>query len=54
HWDLTDYWFGFDRELNSWAMYDAFSGNLQFTPQGLTAGRQRPAAAADYAGVTFH
>ncbi len=34
-WDLTDYWFGFDGNLNSWAMYDAFTGALRFTPESL-------------------
>lgn len=36
-WDLTDYWFGFDADLNSWAMYDTFTGALRFTPQGKMA-----------------
>ncbi len=39
HWDLTDYWFGFDWDINSWAMYDAFTGALQFTPDTLLAQR---------------
>lgn len=46
-WDLTDYWFGFDNQLNSWAMYDAFTGSLQFTPQArmktLSNGSSQPA-----------
>ena len=33
-WDLTEYWFGFDWNIRSWAMYDTFSGELQFTPAG--------------------
>jgi hypothetical protein len=43
HWDLTDYWFGYNRKINSWAMYDAFTGTLQFTPQSLLAQRAQRA-----------
>jgi hypothetical protein len=38
-WNLTDYWFGFNGELNSWAMYDAFTGALRFAPESIM--RQR-------------
>lgn len=56
HWDLTDYWFDFNREINSWAMYDTYSGDLQFTPGGVMsqrtqsvrrAAQQRPYQPAD-------
>jgi hypothetical protein len=32
-WDLTDYWFGFDNRMRSWAMYDTYTGNMEFTPR---------------------
>jgi hypothetical protein len=31
-WNLTEYWFSYDWEMQSWAMYDAFTGELKFTP----------------------
>jgi hypothetical protein len=31
-WNLTGYWFSFDWNMQSWAMYDAFTGELKFTP----------------------
>jgi hypothetical protein len=36
-WTFTDYWFAYDGSLGSWAMYDTFSGELQFTPAGALA-----------------
>lgn len=32
-WDLTNYWFGYDDRKQTWAMYDAVTGQLEFTPQ---------------------
>jgi hypothetical protein len=32
-WDLTEYWFSYDSGIQSWAMFDSFSGQLEFTPQ---------------------
>ncbi len=32
-WDLTDYWFAFDDRIRSWAMYDTYTGNMEFTPR---------------------
>lgn len=56
HWDLTDYWFGFDGNLNSWAMYDAFTGALQFTPESIMNQRSRNTRSNYYrdAGTTTH
>jgi len=51
-WDLTDYWFAYNRQINSWAMYDAFTGTLQFTPQSYI--RQRTRAAAPLPPVNPH
>jgi len=34
-WDLTEFWFAFDWDIKSWAMYDTFSGKLQFTPKDI-------------------
>ena len=31
-WDLTAYWFGYNRNMNSWCMCDSFTGALEFTP----------------------
>jgi len=31
-WTLTDYWYAFDRKINSWCMYEVFTGQLEFTP----------------------
>lgn len=31
-WELTHYWFSYDANIQSWAMYDALSGQLEFTP----------------------
>ncbi len=41
HWGLTDYWFGFNRQMGSWAMYDAFTGSMQFTPQAVLNRRDK-------------
>jgi len=32
-WNLTDYWFGYDEHLSSWAMFDTFTGRCEFTPR---------------------
>jgi hypothetical protein len=31
-WSLTDYWFAYDTGLQSWCMFDAYTGKLEFTP----------------------
>lgn len=31
-WELTGYWFSYDHGIQSWAMYDALTGELAFTP----------------------
>ncbi|MCP4218779.1 MAG: hypothetical protein GY765_29375 [bacterium] len=38
-WNLTDYWFGFDWRMHSWAMYDCGSGDIHFTPGSAIPGR---------------
>lgn len=37
-WDLTPYWFSYHRGMNSWCMFDSFTGKLEFTP--ATASRR--------------
>lgn len=32
-WNLTNYWFGYDCRMQTWGMYDATTGQLEFTPQ---------------------
>lgn len=59
HWDLTDYWYAFDKQINSWAMYDAYTGTLQFTPQSYIEHRtgaagQTPHISHNTQSVTFH
>lgn len=56
HWDLTGYWFGFDGDINSWAMYDAFTGVLQFTPESILEQRAQNARTTYYrnTGSTTH
>ncbi len=41
HWNLTNYWFNYDKKIDSWGMYDAFTGALQFTPQSILQKRSR-------------
>jgi len=31
-WELTSYWFSYDEHIQSWGMYDVFTGDLSFTP----------------------
>jgi hypothetical protein len=59
HWDLTDYWYAFNEQINSWAMYDSYTGALQFTPQSYIERRTRTAVQTPHIShntqaVTFH
>jgi hypothetical protein len=31
-WNLTDYWFAYDWNMQSWCMFDTYTGQLEFTP----------------------
>ncbi len=31
-WNLTDYWFAYDCSMESWGMFDVYTGKLAFTP----------------------
>ncbi|MGE5340626.1 MAG: hypothetical protein ACM3SY_04010 [Candidatus Omnitrophota bacterium] len=62
-WNLTAYWFGYDARMQTWGMYDAFTGCLAFTPQSAMAQRQAsrsnrmsvPVQVGGYhPGPTFH
>jgi len=40
-WDLTEYWYSYDHRMQTWAMYDTFTGGLLFTPQRLLEKEKR-------------
>lgn len=60
-WNLTDYWYCYDSSIRSWAMFNTFTGDIEFTPQSAAAAMLKPrtqffniGAKARHANPTYH